>query len=92
MYWRSICCPTNVNINSNRRLCDVSTRVRGLCVLSLSLFLVPKMQQKVNRRIKCMKKKEEAATNGENVQIHGHIIIIETDCSGVFCDGGTTRS
>lgn len=39
-----------------------------------------------------MKKKEEAATNGENVQIHGHIIIIETDCSGVFCDGGTTRS
>lgn len=37
------------------------------------------------------KKKEEAATNGENVQIHGHIIIIiiiETDCSGVVCDVG----
>lgn len=29
--------------------------------------------------------REEAATNEENVLIHGHIIIIETNCSGVVC-------
>lgn len=39
------------------------------------------------------RKREEAATNGENVPIHGHIItIIETNCSGVVCADGIERS